>query len=107
MLGALFASLAALSVRVFAGASDSRVSHLRVRDGRHEVDIIAERNDHRVVAFEVKLSATVDSDDASRLVWLRKERGDRLLDAIVLSTGSTAYRREDGVAVVPLGLLGP
>lgn len=33
--------------------------------------------------------------------------GDDLLDAVVISAGEFAYRRPDGVAVVPLGLLGP
>jgi hypothetical protein len=33
--------------------------------------------------------------------------GDDLLDAVVVTTGTTAYRRSDGIAVVPAGLLGP
>ncbi|HBS07567.1 MAG TPA: DUF4143 domain-containing protein, partial [Microbacterium sp.] len=33
--------------------------------------------------------------------------GDRLADALVLTTGPAAYRRRDGVGVVPLALLGP
>ncbi|MGH3142391.1 MAG: AAA family ATPase, partial [Gaiellales bacterium] len=40
------------------------------------------------------------------LHWLRDRLGDRLLDAVVVSTGPTAYRRADGVAVVPAALLG-
>ena len=32
---------------------------------------------------------------------------DKLLDAIVINTGPNAYRRPDGIAVVPLGLLAP
>lgn len=31
----------------------------------------------------------------------------RLLDAIVINTGPCAYRRRDGIAVVPIGLLAP
>ncbi|MCG6567992.1 DUF4143 domain-containing protein, partial [Tessaracoccus sp. ZS01] len=33
--------------------------------------------------------------------------GDKLLDAIVINTGPNAYRRPDGIAVLPLGLLAP
>ena len=33
--------------------------------------------------------------------------GDEQADAVVLTTGSEAYRRADGIAVVPLALLGP
>jgi hypothetical protein len=32
---------------------------------------------------------------------------ERVLDKILVNTGDRAYRRPDGVAVVPLGLLGP
>ena len=106
-LGALFESLAAMSVRVFAQANEAAVAHLRVEDGRHEVDLIVERNDGGVVAFEVKLGATVDSRDVQHLRWLRDRIGDQLLDAAVLTTGAQAYRRPDGIGVIPLALLGP
>jgi uncharacterized protein len=106
-LGALFESLCTLSVRVFAQAAEATVSHLRVQDGRHEVDIIVERDDGRVLAIEVKLSGSVDTPDVTHLLWLRDSIGERLLDALVLTTGQRAYRRADGIAVVPLGLLGP
>jgi hypothetical protein len=75
--------------------------------GAREVDLIVERPDHRVVAVEVKLSATVRDDDVNDLVWLRESIGDDLLDAVVINTGPRAYRRQDGIAVVPAALLGP
>lgn len=106
-LGALFESLAAMSVRVFAQASRARVSHLRLRDGRREIDLIVERDDGRYVGFEVKLSGSVDERDTAHLRWLREIDGANMLDAVVLTTGAQAYRRADGVAVIPLGLLGP
>ncbi len=31
----------------------------------------------------------------------------RVVDLVVVTTGTTAYRRPDGIAVVPLALLGP
>jgi hypothetical protein len=33
--------------------------------------------------------------------------GDNLLDRVVVTTGTEAYRRSDGVAIVPAALLGP
>jgi len=33
--------------------------------------------------------------------------GDELLDAMAVTTGPEAYRRRDGIAVVPAALLGP
>ncbi len=107
LLGALFESLVTLSVRVYAQLHEARVSHLRLRDGRHEVDLIIERSDGAVVAVEVKLGGTVGDDDVRHLRWLRGHLGDRLLESIVVSTGTTAYRRPDGIAVVPAALLGP
>ena len=32
---------------------------------------------------------------------------DELLDRAIITTGSSAYRRRDGVAVIPAALLGP
>ena len=107
LLGGLFEALATLSVRVFAQAAEARVYHLRTYAGRHEVDLIVERGDGRVLAVEVKLASTVDTDDVKHLNWLGDKIGDRLIDRVVVSTGPHAYRRKDGVAVVPLGLLGP
>lgn len=107
LLGSLFESLAALTVRVLAQAAEATVGHLRTRNGDHEVDLIVQRADRRVVAIEVKLSTTVDDRDVRHLHWLRQQLGDDLLDAVVLTTGQEAYRRSDGIAVVPLALLGP
>lgn len=106
LLGALFEALTTLSVRVAAQRAEARVRHLRTHSGRHEVDLIVERGDHRVVAIEVKLGRVADSSDGRHLRWLRDEIGDDLLDAVIVTTGPEAYRRQDGIAVVPLALLG-
>jgi predicted AAA+ superfamily ATPase len=106
-LGQLFESLVTLDVRVYAQAAESRVGHLRTHGGEHEVDLIVERADRRVVAIEVKLARTVGDDDVRHLHWLAAQLGDTLLDAVVVTTGSDAYRRRDGVGVVPAALLGP
>lgn len=107
LLGHLFESLVALCVRVYAQAAEAETRHLRTRGGRHEVDLIVERDDGRVVAIEVKLARTVDDEDVKHLRWLRERMGEDLLDAAVVTTGPAAYRREDGIAVVPAALLGP
>jgi predicted AAA+ superfamily ATPase len=105
LLGNLFESLAALTVRTAAQAAGAHVAHLRTKNGDHEVDFIVE-DDNGIVAFEVKLSGSVDNDDVRHLAWLRGRLGGDLVDAVVITTGSTAYRRKDGIAVVPLALLG-
>lgn len=106
-LGALFESLVTQSVRVYAAANEAHVGHLRTRDTDHEIDLIVERADRKVVAIEVKLSDKVGSKDVRHLNWLHDQLGDRVLDRVLVNSGKTAYRRHDGVAVVPLALLGP
>lgn len=106
LLGALFEHLVGLSAIVYAEASEARVAHLRALDGDHEVDLIVERGDG-IVAIEVKLAAAVGDYDVRHLHWVAERLGDRLLDAVIVTTGREAYRRRDGVAVVPAALLGP
>lgn len=109
LLGALFESLATLSVRVYAEHNEvRRVGHMRTARGRQEVDIVLEGSGLRVLAIEVKLTRTVEDRDVRHLNWLEEKLGrERVLDKLVLTTGPFAYRRPDGVAVVPLALLGP
>jgi len=106
LLGALFESLITLSMKVYAQAAEASIWHFRTRGGRHEADLIVERHG-RVVAFEVKLSETVREDAVRHLNWLEAQLGDELLDKVIVTTGKEAYRRKDGIAVVPAGLLGP
>jgi predicted AAA+ superfamily ATPase len=94
-------------VRVYAQAAEATVGHLRAFAGEREVDIVVDRGDGRVVAIEVKLHPVPTDTDVRHLRWLRDKIGPDLLDAIVITTGRDAYRREDGIAVVPAALLGP
>ena len=106
-LGALFESLVTLSVQVFAQAAEAQVRHLRTRSGDREVDLIVQGRAGEIVGIEVKLSATVDDDDVAHLRWLGDELKGDLRAALVITTGPHAYRRPDGICVVPLALLGP
>jgi predicted AAA+ superfamily ATPase len=105
-VGRLFEALVTQGVRVYAPGAEASVHHLRTHAGRQEVDLIVARDPRRVVAIEVKLSAEVDDDDVKHLHWLSERIGDDLLDAIVVTTGPQAYRRRDGIGVVPAVLLG-
>ena len=106
LLGALFESLVTLSVRVYAQAMGAQLYHLRTKDTRHEVDLILLTPEGKIVGIEVKLSPTVKDDDVKHLLWLRDSAKTEVLDLVVITTGSTAFRRTDGVAVIPLALLG-
>jgi len=106
LLGALFESLVALTIRVFAEPSGARVSHCRTLKGDHEIDLIVERDDHKVLAIEVKLSASATNQDTKHLTWLESEIGDHLIDTVLITTGPFAHRLANGTAVIPLALLG-
>ena len=107
LAGPLFESLATLGVRVMAQAAEASVSHLRLHGGEREVDLVIEGVDGAIVGIEVKLAADVSDSDVKHLRWLREQVPDRVTDLVVVTTGTTAYRRNDGIAVVPLALLGP
>ena len=107
MIGQLFESLVVLGVRVMAQAAEARVSHLRLTGGDREVDLIMEGVDGQIIGLEVKLAPDVTARDVRHLAWLRERMPDRVVDLVVVTTGTTAYRRPDGIAVVPLALLGP
>lgn len=103
--GMLFESLVTMSVQTYAQANEARLFHLRTRAGEHEIDLIIERSDGGIVALEIKLKATVADDDVRHLRWLADRLGPNLLDSAVITTGSDAYRRRDGIAVIPAALL--
>jgi uncharacterized protein len=107
LLGALFESLVTLCVRVYAQSAEATVGHLRTFSGDREVDLIVEGQNKRIVAIEVKLKRTIKDEDVRNLRWLGEKIGDEMLDALIITTGDTAYRRPDGIGVVPAVLLGP
>jgi predicted AAA+ superfamily ATPase len=107
LLGALFESLVTLDLRVYAQAAEANIKHLRTHAGDHEVDLIVERGDGRVIGIEVKLGRTVSAAAGTHLQWLEGQVGDELLDKVIITTGPEAYRRQDGIAVIPAALLGP
>jgi predicted AAA+ superfamily ATPase len=106
LFGSLFESLVTLSVRVFAQLARARVAHMRTKNGDHEVDLIVVRRDGRVLAIEVKLATLPNDRDVRHLHWLASQIGTDLVDSIVVTAGAHAYRRPDGIGVVPLAMLG-
>ncbi len=89
LLGALFESLVALSVRVFAQAVSAEVHHLRTKSSAHEVDfIVTGRGERSIVGMEVTVSPTVKPDDVRHLHWLKAQMGDQLTDMVLVNTGA-------------------
>jgi uncharacterized protein len=110
LFGFLFESLVVRDLRVYAQAADAQVSQYRDSGGL-EVDAIVEAGDGRWMAFEVKLGHG-QIDDAAASLTRFAERidmarfGSPALLGVIVATGY-GYRRQDGVAVIPIGALGP
>jgi predicted AAA+ superfamily ATPase len=110
LLGFLFESLVVRDLRVYAQATDAWVSQYRDSGGL-EVDAIVEASDGRWMAFEVKLGqGQIDAAAASLTRFAARidtaRCGSPALLGVIVATGY-GYRRKDGVAVIPIGALGP
>lgn len=68
-------------------AANARISHLRTKNGDHEIDLIVDDEHRSCIAIEAKLANTVDNRDVEHLNWLHRQIGDRLVDRIVVYTG--------------------
>jgi predicted AAA+ superfamily ATPase len=80
------------------------VGHFRT-PAADEVDLVLERDDGDVIAFEIKAGTRVDSHDLRGIRALRARLGNRLLAAVVLYTGAFAYTHDEGTFVLPLDSL--
>lgn len=67
-----------------------------------EVDLVLERDDGQVIAFEIKAGTRVDGDDLRGLRFLKDRLGSRLQESIILYTGEYAYQMDGWIKVVPL-----
>jgi uncharacterized protein len=70
-----------------------------------EIDLVLERDDGQVIAFEIKSGSRVSAEDLRGLRQLRDRLGARLQEAIVLYTGQHAYAQDGWITVLPLDRL--
>jgi uncharacterized protein len=70
-----------------------------------EVDIVLERDDGQVIAFEIKAGSRVSGEDLRGLRHLRDRLGSRLQEAVVLYTGEHSYRHDGWIWILPLSEL--
>lgn len=109
-LGLLFEALVVRDLRVYGQGIGGTVLHYRDNTGL-EVDAIVENADGTWGAFEVKLGQARIDDAATSLLKFADRVDDRRTGPparLVIVTGTGyAYDRPDGVAVVPIGALGP
>jgi predicted AAA+ superfamily ATPase len=70
-----------------------------------EVDLVVERDDGQVIAFEIKAGTRVSGEDLRGLRFLKDRLGGRLQAAVILYTGDYAYRDDGWIQVLPLSRL--
>lgn len=75
--------------------------HWRTRDG-DEVDLVIERDDGAIVAFEVKTGGRVPGKQLAPLRKLRGAVGKPFLAGVALYLGERAYTHEDRLHVIPV-----
>jgi uncharacterized protein len=94
--------LAQIRPEIALTSSRSRLYHLRSRDARHEINLIAERAGRDVVAVEIKVSAAPTRSDARHLEWLREQLGERFLAGAVLHTGPRPFQLAERIFALPI-----
>lgn len=109
-LGFLFENMVVRDLHVYAQALEASIYHYRDETGL-EADAVIEMPEGGWAAFEVKLGLG-DVDTAATNLKKLRDRVDwgttdgPLALAVITGTGY-GYVREDGVAVIPIGALGP
>ena len=105
-LGQIFESFVYQSLAVYAEVNEAELSHFRTSDGTREIDFIIEKDDV-IVLIEVKSKSAITTHDVRHLNWFEEKVKDEFkVQKIIVTTGSQAYTRQDGVHVVPVALLG-
>lgn len=110
LLALLFESLVARDLRVYAQPLDATLYHYQDNTGL-EVDAVLEDRGGNWCAFEIKLGSGQIDAAAMNLRKFREridtmKIGEPRLLGIIVSHGY-GYMRDDGIAVIPLGALGP
>lgn len=107
--GLLFESLCIHDLRVYASALGGSLYHYRDKTGL-EADAVVVLDDGRWALVEVKMGQSRIDEGAAQLLKLAgridQTREGRPSFLMVLTSTACAYRRKEGVVVVPLACLG-
>ncbi len=109
--GFLFEALCERDLRIYAENLGGKLYHYQDYKNR-EIDAVVRLEDGRWGAFEIKLGAHAIDQAAESLLTIKKAleeekaKGPSIL-AVICGMTQYAYRREDGVYVVPITALRP
>ena len=108
--GLFFEDLAVRDLRVYAESLDGTLYHYRDSNGL-ECDAVLHLRNGSYALFEVKLGGTerIEEGAANLIDLAGKIDTDRMPEpsfmAVIVGVGPYAYRRKDGVYVIPIGCL--
>lgn len=108
--GLFFEDLVVRDLRVYAEALDGSLYHYRDGNGL-ECDAVLHRRNGSYALLEIKIGGTehIDEGAASLIALSGKIDTGRMpapsFMAVVIGVGQYAYRRKDGVYVIPIGCL--
>ena len=109
-MGLFFETLCVRDLRVFADALDGEVYHYRDKNGL-ECDAVVHLRNGKYGLVEVKLGGDklINEGAANLLTLAGKINTEKMNEPsfmmVLTGTGDFAYRRKDGVFVVPIGCL--
>lgn len=110
--GLYFEAMAARDLRVYADALMGEVFHYRDSSGL-ECDAIIHLRDGRYALAEIKLGGSENIEKGAQTLKLLAEKIDTgkmkspSFMMVLIGVGKYAYRRPDGVYVIPIGCLRP
>ncbi len=109
--GLHFESLVLRDIRVYSQSLGATLSSWRDTQQNKEIDAVVELPNGRWAAFEFKLGESQADTAAESLLYMASkvdtERHGEPIALVVVTGGRFAYRRPDGVLVVPITALGP
>ncbi len=106
--GFLFEALCTRDIKIYSQTNDADVFHYRDKNGL-ESDLIVRLREGRWAAIEVKLGNKQIEQAAENLLALKARINESKMGEasflMIITGGEYAYRRDDGVLVVPIGCL--
>jgi len=108
LFGYMFEALCIRDLRIYAQAHDGKLSHYRDKSGL-EADAIVHLRDGRWGAIEIKMGSSEIEKAAKNLKKLESKIDDSRMKSpsflMILTCTEYAYKREDGIYIVPIGCL--
>lgn len=109
-MGFLFETLCVRDLRVYADALDGKVYHYRDKDGL-ECDAVVHLRNGKYALVEIKLGGDAAIHEAAKNLKRLSAKintdtmNEPSFSMILTAVGKFAYRREDGIYVVPVACL--